>query len=242
METLTTKDERELIDPQFDPRGPMQRRLFLGLAGLGAASVALTAVGCKKVEALAPNNKASNGSGVDLGSGDIGILNYAYALEQLEAAYYIKVTDSFYKGISSIEKEYLGAVCRHEVAHREFFKSALGSKAIPNLEVDFSKIDFTSRDSVLGTAKVFEDLGVSAYNGAGYLIKNADYLLAAGKIVSVEARHAALFRDLISYGSFSDSTVVDANGMDKARTPAEVLEMAGPYIKTKINASNLPTS
>ena len=94
---------------------------------------------------------------------------------------------------------------------------------------------------MLATAKAFEDLGVSAYNGAGGLITSADYLTLAGKIVSVEARHAALIRDLISPGSFVGNDVIDANGMDMARTPAEVLSIAGTYIKTKINASNLPS-
>jgi hypothetical protein len=108
------------------------------------------------------------------------------------------------------------------------------------LEVDFSGINFSSRDSVLATAKAFEDLGVSAYNGAGQLLTNPTYLLLAGKIVSVEARHAAAIRDIISYNSFADSSVVDANGLDKSRTPSEVLAIAAPYIKTKINASNLP--
>ena len=115
-------------------------------------------------------------------------------------------------------------------------------KEIQDLEVDFSAIDFGSRDSVLSTAKAFEDLGVSAYNGAGKLIVNDQYLLLAGKIVSVEARHAALIRDLIENGTFADSTVIDTNGLDKSRTPAEVLSIAGVYLKTKINASNLPTS
>ena len=94
----------------------------------------------------------------------------------------------------------------------------------------------------MGTAKAFEDLGVTAYNGAGKLLVSADYLLLAGKIVSVEARHAAYIRDLISYGSFADNTALDANALDMARTPAEVLAIAGTYVKTPINASNLPTN
>ena len=104
----------------------------------------------------------------------------------------------------------------HEVEHRDFLKKALGDKAIPDLEVDFSAVDFTSRDSVLGTAKMFEDLGVAAYNGAGKLIENADYLLAAGTIVSVEARHAAAIRDLLNLNSvaFAGDDVVDKNGLD----------------------------
>jgi hypothetical protein len=117
----------------------------------------------------------------------------------------------------------------------------LGANAIVALEVDFSSINFASRDSVLGTAKAFEDLGVSAYNGAGKLITNPDYLVLAGKIVSVEARHAAYIRDQIINGTFADNTILDANGLDKSRTPPEVLAIAGVYIKTKINASNLPS-
>lgn len=42
----------------------------------------------------------------DLGSGDVGVLNYAYALEQLEADFYTKVVNNFYAGISNKEKKY----------------------------------------------------------------------------------------------------------------------------------------
>lgn len=129
----------------------------------------------------------------------------------------------------------------HEVAHREFFKAALGKNAIANLEFNFSAVNFSSRDSVLATAKAFEDLGVSAYNGAGWLIKDVNYLLLAGKIVSVEARHAALVRDLIDNGSFANSEVIDSNGLDVAKSPTVVLQTAAPFIKSKISVQDLPT-
>jgi hypothetical protein len=86
----------------------------------------------------------------------------------------------------------------------------------------------------------FEDLGVSAYDGAGYLFKDAGYLLLAGKIVSVEARHAALIRELMTPNTFLGDQV-DAKSVNISRSPSEVLSIAGSYIKTKINASNLPT-
>jgi hypothetical protein len=85
----------------------------------------------------------------------------------------------------------------------------------------------------------FEDLGVGAYNGAGVRLTTDAYLVAAGKIVSVEARHAAYVRDLISNGTFASSPQVDANGLDKALTPDVVLAAAGKYIKTKITVTNL---
>lgn len=215
----------------------LQRRSFLQYAGAGVAGVALIAAGCKK-------DKSTPGldTGVDLGTGDIGILNYAYALEQLEGAFYDAVVKSPYANIPANELALLTDIRDHELAHREFFKKALSTSAIVSLQVDFSSINFADRTSVLNAAKAFEDLGVTAYNGAGKLIKTAKYLEVAGKIVSVEARHAALIRDLISNGSFADSTAVDANGLDGARTPIQVLTIAKTYLKTAINASNLPTS
>jgi len=219
--------------PEARELSSFSRRKFLGYAG-ALTSLAAIATACNKND--------DDNDGVNLGSGDPGILNYAYALEQLEAAFYAQVVLTPYSGITGPETTYLTDIRDHEIAHREFFKKALGGGAIQALEVNFSSIDFSSRASVLGTAKAFEDLGVSAYNGAGKLITSPDYLLLAGKIVSVEARHAALIRDLLSNGTFADSTVIDANGLDKSRTPAEVLAIAAPFIKTKLNASNLPTS
>ena len=227
-----SNDQSKEIYPEVmsgDGVSHLSRRKFFGLMG-GAAAVVATASACKKND------------GINLGSGDAGVLNYAYALEQLEAAFYIQVIKTPYANMSAIEMAYLKDVRDHEIAHREFFKAALASGAIPALEVDFSKINFGSRDSVLGTAKAFEDLGVSAYNGAGKLLVSEDYLGIAGKIVSVEARHAALIRDLIAPGSFADMTVVDSMGLDLARTPNEVLAIAGAFLKSKLNASNLPTS
>lgn len=221
--------------PTPQPQSHLSRRRFFTLAGgLVAAGALLDA--CKK------DDDDVMDTGINLGSGDTGILNYAYALEQLEAAFYTQVALTPYSGITAAETALLTDIRDHEVAHREFFKKALGTSAIPALEVNFSSITFSSRDSVLATAKAFEDLGVSAYNGAGKLITTPDYLLLAGKIVSVEARHAAYIRDIIANGSFADSTTVDLNGLDKSRTPSEVLAIASGFLKSKLNANNLPTN
>ncbi|OEO30490.1 Tat (twin-arginine translocation) pathway signal sequence containing protein [Devosia insulae DS-56] len=209
------------------------RRWLLKWSAASAAGVAIGG-------ALLPNFGISAALAADLGEGDVGVLNYAYALEQLEAAFYTMVVDSPYADISGDETALLTDIRDHEVEHREFLKKALGDGAIPALEVDFSAVDFKSRASVLGTAMVFEDLGVGAYNGAGKLIENPDYLLAAGKIVSVEARHAAAIRDLLNPNSvsFAGDDVVDKNGLDVAYAPTEVLPKAGPFIKTDVTANS----
>lgn len=217
----------------------IDRRKFLRFGSMAGVSV----VALGSLTGLAGCDKNDDDpKAINLGSGDTGVLNYAYALEQLEAAFYIKVIQSPFTGITSTETAMLTDIRDHEIAHREFFKTALAGNAIPALEVDFSSINFTSRASVLGTAKAFEDLGVSAYNGAGKLLADVNNLLIAGKIVSVEARHAALIRELLTANSFAASDVVDANGLDKARTPTEVLAIADPYLKSVLDASHLPTS
>ena len=177
----------------------------------------------------------------DLGAGDIGILNYAYALEQLEAAFYSKVIETPYADITEVETALLTDIRDHEIAHRDFLKTALAADAIPDLEVDFSAVDFGDRTSVLTTAQTFEDIGVSAYNGAGQLLTNPEYLLAAGRIVSIEARHSAAIRNLVSPDSvaFAGPDVVDKNGLDVVRAPAEVLTLADPFIVTEVTAMNL---
>lgn len=214
------------------------RRRFLAWSGAGlVAALAVSA----KLPGFGYSLFAADG--VDLGKGDIGILNYAYALEQLEAAFYGKVVASAYSGMDDSEMQVLVDIRDHEVAHREFLKSALGADAIPDLEVDFSKIDFADRKSVLSTAMTFEDLGVSAYNGAGKLLTAPDNLVAAGRIVSVEARHAAVIRDLLNPDSvaFAGDDAVDGKGLDAANPPSKVLAAAGPFVKTKVTAMNLPT-
>ncbi|MCE6992302.1 ferritin-like domain-containing protein [Dyadobacter sp. CY323] len=218
----------------------VNRRLFLRSAGLA------TSLGTIVISAACSDDDPDpmipgTGDAVDLGSGDIGVLNYAYALEQLEAAFYTQVIATPYAGMTDAEKTILTDIRDHEVIHREFFKTALGDKAIKGLTPNFAAIDFTKRDAVLGAAKLFEDTGVAAYNGAGKLIKDDGYLLLAGKIVSVEARHAAVIRDLIKPKSadFAGDDILNGDGMDKAVAPADILAAVKGYVKDTITGANV---
>ncbi|HEY9560462.1 MAG TPA: ferritin-like domain-containing protein [Anseongella sp.] len=222
---------------------PLNRKKFLTISALSGATLVLGAQACNDDDVPMPPSGA-----IDVGGGDPGILNFAYALEQLEAAFYIKACSSFYSGAVTEEKQVLTDIRDHEIAHRDLFKAALGQGAIPELEFDFSAINFSSRDSVLGTAKALEDTGVSAYNGAGAYITTKDYLILAGKIVSVEARHAAAIRYLLNPGSadFAGDDVVDAaTGLDTSRTPnqggsSSIVATANSFLVTKISATQLP--
>jgi rubrerythrin len=219
------------------------RRTFLQWSGVTLAATALACGDDNDDGGVGP------GTGVNLGTGDTGVLNYAYALEQLEAAFYIQVTASFFAGATAEEQSLLNDIRNHEIIHRDFLKAALGAAAIADLQVDFTSVNLADRASVLGAAKTFEDLGVSAYNGAGKLLADANNLATAGRIVSVEARHAAAIRDLLvprsnAPGSFAgDETVDPTTGLEiPERAPSQVLTAADPYVVTTINASGLPTS
>lgn len=234
-------------ESKFPQRGN-SRRKFLKMGGIALAGSGLLLYSCSEDDDMEPITNV-----FDLGSGDLGILNYAYALEQLEAAFYTNVLDgSYWAGAGAEEKLILEDLYKHEVIHREFFKAAITgavngdmSKILPELEFDFTGVNFGNRASVLGTAKVLEDTGVAAYNGAGSLLQTPDYLVIAGKIVSVEARHAAAIRSIFldDDTAFAGDDVIDGNGLDLAQSPQEILSAVGDtgFIKTEFSANNLPT-
>lgn len=239
-----------LLPPEpADKPTSTSRRSFLRYSGATMAVGGLLLAGCD-------DDSESDNNRIDVGSGDPGILNYAYALEQLEAAFYAAVKGgAYYTGAPAAEKQIFDDLALHEQIHADFFKTALGNGAIKALEPDFSTINFADKNSVLTAAQAFEDLGVAAYNGAGRFITAPGYLAVAGKIVSVEARHAALIRDLRVYNSFVDNDVVvlftpsgnastpgvgDGTGLERSKRPAEVVETANQFLKegSKISANS----
>src|SRR5688500_8023352 len=228
---------------------PAPRRDFLKWTGASAlAAVGLAACGDEtdlrtitevETDTVTVNPPVPTFPAVTLNfANDFGVLNYAYALEQLEAAFYTAVVGSstFGTTFSATEQRVLTDLRDHEVIHREFFKAALGTNAIPALTFNLSAVNLKSRLSVLNAARDFEDLGVAAYNGAGRYLTDAGLLTIAGKIVSVEARHASAIRDILAprTGSFAPQA------FDPALTPAQVLGVAGPFVRNQITLTNVP--
>lgn len=236
------------------------RRQFLRLGGMGVVGAGLL-VACSNDDngGMTPSptpdpdpEPEPDPMVFDLGEGDLGVLNYAYALEQLEADFYTKVVNSFYGNISDEEMQVLTDLYYHEVNHRDFFKAAITAAVdgnadlvLPTLEFDYGNLDFGNREQVLTTASVLEDTGVAAYNGAGRLITDPGYLLLAGKIVSVEARHASAIRTLLNPGSADfagDDYVTTDTGLSAALDPSAILAAVGDtgFITTPFTANNLP--
>ena len=230
-----------------------ERRRFLKWSGL---TLAVAAVGCSAEGAVEPAAVATpavplapsgdhqgTAESVNLGTGDTAVLNYAFALEQLEYAFYVEVLNAPYAGMTAAERSILEDLRVHEDIHQKFFREVLGAAGIATMRFEFTSVNFADRTSVLTTARTFEDIGVSAYNGAAQLLQNLDFLTLAGKIVSVEGRHAAAIRDLLAPGTaaFAGDDVVNMQGLDVVRVPSQVLPLADPFIVTTIVATGLPT-
>jgi hypothetical protein len=209
------------------------RRSFLRQAGLGAAAALVPGASL----ALAPSAKANSILGFIDETLDEDILNYALNLEYLEAEFYLYATTG--TGLSahgigtggygqqgsvvikphakvpfsnSVVQQYAAEIAQDEANHVKFLRSALGSKAVAEPQIDllnsFNTLakaagiantfdPFASDVNFLLGAFIFEDVGVTAYHGAAPFVSNKSYLSAAAGILGVEAYHASEVRTLL---------------------------------------------
>src|SRR5665213_3575282 len=142
----------------------------------------------------------------------IDTLNFALTLEYLESNFYIKAVAS---GIipAGDATTSLTTIRDHENEHVNFLKTAISAAGGTPVSFTADQFDFTAGGAfanvftdygtLLAVAQTFEDTGVRAYKGqAPNLISNNAYLTAALQIHSVEARHAAHFREMRQAAGF----------------------------------------
>jgi hypothetical protein len=202
-------------------KGSTSRRSLLkwGLCGLGA--FALTTLP-RRLTAQTSNGFKT----LTFNADDIGILNFALLLEELEAAFYSLVLNSG-KITDPTELDYVKALGTHEAEHVKFLRGVLDENvtfATEDLSFNQAGLDavLIDRDTILNTAVALEDTGVHAYNGAGPSLTNPTYLLAAGSIVSVEGRHAAGVRALLK-------RPVTEPDSDRAVSDAQLVDELNPF-------------
>ena len=230
---MTTKDS--IVTPFLD------RRSLIKSAGLATLSIGVAGAAA---EAADPQSIT-----------DEDILNFALNLEYLESEYYLRAAtgqglrSQNTKGVgtqgkvvggskvpfkdSNLEKLAL-EIGRDEEAHVNFLRSALGSAAVAEPEIDLQD-SFTilarlakvvgeedtfnpfenERDFLIG-AYIFEDVGVTAFHGAAPLLTNKNYLSAAAGILGTEAYHAGAVRVLM----LERSMYKQAQGISAARAKA----------------------
>jgi rubrerythrin len=154
-------------------------------------------------------------------SGDVGILNFALTLEYLEAKFY-EEAKSRAKASGEL-KSLVDLLASDEQQHVEALTATvkqLGGKPVAEPKFNF---EYSDTAGFLKLAQVFEDTGVSAYNGAGPMIKSKEVLAAAGGIVQVEARHAAAIR-------LQNSEEPAPAAFDSPLSEQQVLKAVEPFI------------
>jgi hypothetical protein len=145
---------------------------------------------------------------------EVDVLNFALNLEYLEANFYqvavngaplsssdtgtgagtvsggSKVTFS-----NSLLAKVAAEIAQDELLHVRFLRSALGSAAVPQPNIDLNAlgVGFANDAEFLTLSRAFEDTGVSAYAGAATLLTGTN-LQAAAQILATEAYHAGNIR------------------------------------------------
>jgi len=215
----------ELLDVVARERDRLldRRRLVTGGVRVTAGgALALTAVGTPAVGQLADLAAAQDFKD------DVDVLNYALTLEHLEYAFYRDGVGQFDLGedpFGNALTTYAMAIRDHEGAHVKTLTGAvtnLGGAPVEEATYDFGYGSDPAK--FLATARALENTGVMAYNGAIRYLKRADLVTAAASIAAVEARHA-------SYLNLVNGQVPFPAAFEQAKSKAEILAIAGPFIK-----------
>ncbi|MBV9761876.1 MAG: ferritin-like domain-containing protein [Acidobacteriaceae bacterium] len=205
----------------------------------------------------------------------VDVLQFALNLEYLEAEFYTTATmgktiDQVGIGISGSGRSgpttgwhqvnfsnstvFTGTVANQigndERNHVTLLRTALSNAGVepiakPELNLDALGIGFGNEAQFLTLARVFEDIGVSAYGGAAQLssVTTSPYIGTAARILAAEAEHVANIRlqvarlaiatskldsvDIIPPPSGTYFFSVDpSTGLTAIRTPAQVLYLA----------------
>ncbi len=193
-----------------DESGEVSRRKMM--RQVGGAALAMASIGV----AAGCGGTASFGGG---GSNDFDILNFALNLEYMEAEFYTFATTGggiFAQGVPTdgvgIQGVTTGGsqvtfsdselsdiaveIAADERAHVLLLRSALGNLAVakPAINLNALGFGFASQTEFLALARAFEDVGVSAYNGAMANLDTRAKLETSASLLAAESQHAANIR------------------------------------------------
>ena len=155
--------------------------LRAGALAAGGALAGVAAMGAADRLSAAPSAKQ-----------DVKVLNLLLLVERVEQAFYEAALKD--AGLTGELKRFAKAVLAHERDHVAYLEGALAEEADPAPTLDFSAV-LKDPDAFAAASAKLEDVAVGAYNGQAANVTPGAFL-AAARIVSVEARHAAWIRSI----------------------------------------------
>ncbi|EMD41001.1 hypothetical protein CERSUDRAFT_80642 [Gelatoporia subvermispora B] len=166
-------------------------------------------------------------------STDVLVLQFADVLEQFESQFYSQALSTFVEQ-DFIEAGFIDAtlpiqqftsIQSDESTHDSALQAeiaALGGTPITGCSFDFTEV-LSDVVTMASTARIVENVGVSAYLGAAHVISDPQLLTIAASIMSVEARHQTVLNILNGGSSIPQA-------FDIAFSPEQVLAIASEFI------------
>lgn len=203
-------EEIEKVDPEVYDRLDSRRAVFNSLRGIGQKLTLATAP-----LALSALFSKAYGQTSALPAAVKAVLEFALGLEDLEYQFYTQALAStgLTATLTGDARKAITTIQAHELAHKNFLRTALGGTAVAPADMGAAPFDFTGSKggtqtavfptvftdypTFLAVAQTLEDTGVRAYKGGAPALKvSPDILTAALNIHSVEARHASHIRTM----------------------------------------------
>jgi hypothetical protein len=207
----------------------LNRRHFMAALGMtGAAAGAGLMSGCSSSTSSAAVSSTAPSVA------QTAVLNFALNLEYLEATFYSFITQGTdltgtavansgaitgapgqltFTGTNAKQiTDMLNEIYYDEKSHVSTLISLLGSSAVPRPAINLAAAGAITATNALSIARLFEDVGVTAYNGAVGLLSSSDLTYAA-QILAVEGFHSGALR-LVSLQNPTIAAYLSAGTLD----------------------------
>jgi hypothetical protein len=184
----------------------LNRRNFLSGLGVASAAAAGSAL-------LAGCGGSGMKTAMAAGPSETDVLNFALNLEYLEATFYSYVATAgdipssstgggpaptgAPSAMPSFQSQQIAdmfaEIYYDEISHVNDLRAALGSSAVARPQLDLGALGTVSTANYITFARLFEDVGVTAYAGAATALTGQNLQYAA-QILAVEAFHSGAVR------------------------------------------------
>ena len=230
-------------DATIERPDPTRRGFLARLCASGAAlTLPFVAQSSCNDGPVDPTESAS----IDL-STDAGVLNYFYAIAQLQSDFWTRLGLNRFPGITTAESTAFNAMASHATNHRNWLQVFQTSGRITDvMTFNFAdSVNFAVRSSAMAAGLTIEDAASQAYGGGIKYLSSSANILLASKMASVAARHSATIRDFIDIAaggtsriSFAGDDIVGPTGVEIVKTPDEIISTISKFYHTTLTVRN----